>query len=183
MADSESERASDAGSAGGEGVDPCDLSALSEKELKKWQKNSDKWRLFLDFLLRHVAIVTFKYNCFEREQLTAFMRSLERAETLRAQAKPKKVGGGWGGGGAGGGAGGGGGGGRGLGGYGMGWVGWGGVGVEWDGMGWDGMGWDGMGWGGMGRVGWGGAGWGRVGWRWGGVGWGGWGGVGWGGAE
>lgn len=95
MADSDSDRdaGSDAGSdaEGDAGFDPAkDLSKLSDKERKKWDKNLQKWRMFLDFIFRHIAIATFRYNCFEHEELTPFMIALEKAEALREQSKLKK---------------------------------------------------------------------------------------------
>ena len=94
MADSDSDHdaGSDAGSDAEEaGFDPAkDLSKLSEKERKKWEKNLEKWRTFTDFIFRHIAIATFRYNCFEREELTSFMIALEKAEALREQSKLKK---------------------------------------------------------------------------------------------
>ena len=94
MADSDSDRGagSDVEDDDGEpAFDPtADLAKMSDKERKKWEKNLQKWRIFLDFLFRHVAIANFKYNCFEREDLPQFMIALERAEALRGQSKLKK---------------------------------------------------------------------------------------------
>ena len=83
---------SNAGTDDGEpGFDPAsDLANMTEKQRKKWEKNIQKWKIFIDFLVRHVAIVTFRFNCFEREELTQFMISLEKAEHLRSQTKLKK---------------------------------------------------------------------------------------------
>ena len=67
-----------------------DLSKMTEKQRIKWEKSIKKWRLFVDFLFRHIAIVTFKCNCFEHEELTAFLIALEKAESLRGQMKLKK---------------------------------------------------------------------------------------------
>lgn len=73
------------------GFDPAkDLENMTEKQRKKWEKSIKTWRLFMDFLFRHTAIVTFRYNCFENEDLTQFMIAMERAESLRAQSKLKK---------------------------------------------------------------------------------------------
>lgn len=94
--DSDQGAASDAGSCAGSDVggepvfDPSSLNNLSEKDRKKWEQNLSKWRVFLDFLVRHVAIATFKYNCFEKDDLQAFMQALERAEYIRKQTKLKK---------------------------------------------------------------------------------------------
>ena len=91
MADSDSDRGSDVGSDDDEpGFDPADMEKMSDKERKKWEKNLEKWRIFMDFLFRHIAIATFKYNCFEKEELMQFMIALEKAEALRSQAKLKK---------------------------------------------------------------------------------------------
>lgn len=68
------------------------LENMTEAERKTWDKNARSWRVYLDFLFRHVAIVTFKYNCFEREDLLGFQMALEKAEDLRGKttAKTKK---------------------------------------------------------------------------------------------
>lgn len=68
------------------------LANMSDAERKKWDKGSKTWRTFLDFLFRHVSIVTFKYNCFEREDLLPFMMALERAEDLRLKTTKLKKG-------------------------------------------------------------------------------------------
>ena len=87
---SDSEAGSDVGSESG-GFDPSsDLANMTDKQKKKWEKNIQKWKVFIDFLVRHVAIVTFRYNAFEREELTPFMIALEKAENLRSQTKLKK---------------------------------------------------------------------------------------------
>jgi hypothetical protein len=89
MGDSDSENDMEGGDE--VGFDPSkDLSELPEKERKKILKELQKWRIFADFLFRHIAIVTFRYNCFEHEELTPFMLALERAETLREGKKLKK---------------------------------------------------------------------------------------------
>ena len=91
MADSDDDR-SDVGSGDEDpSFDPVqNLDKMSDKERKKWEKNLQKWRIFMDFLFRHISIVTFKYNCFEREELTQLMISLEKGEGLRMKTKLKK---------------------------------------------------------------------------------------------
>ena len=94
MADSDSDR--EPGSDGEEednepGFDPAaDVANMTDKQRKKWDKNLQKWRIFLDFVFRHLAIATFRYNCFEHEDLTPFMIAVEKAETMRSQMKLKK---------------------------------------------------------------------------------------------
>ena len=91
MGDSESEAGSDAGDGSG-GFDPNqDLSKLTDKERRKIEKNLEKWRVFMDFLFRHIAVATFKYNTFENEELTPFMIALEKAEGIRETMKLKKT--------------------------------------------------------------------------------------------
>ena len=96
MSDSGSERGgsdaegSDMGEESNACFDPHNLDKMSEKDRKKWEKNLEKWRLFMDFLVRHIAIATFKYNCFEKDGLTDFMMALEKAEMVRATSKLKK---------------------------------------------------------------------------------------------
>ena len=91
MSDADSDAGGSDGSDEGQaGVDPTDLANMTDKQRKKWEKNIEKWKIFIDFLVRHTAVVTFRYNCFEREELTQFMISLEKAEHLRSQIKLKK---------------------------------------------------------------------------------------------
>lgn len=90
MADSDgSDAGSEYGDEGG-GFDPTDLEGMSDKDRKKWEKNLQKWRLFIDFLFRHIAVVTFKYNCFEKQELPQLLVALEEAEYIRSRAKLKK---------------------------------------------------------------------------------------------
>lgn len=63
---------------------------MNDKERKKWEKNLANWRIFLDFILRHVSIVTFKYNCFEHDELLEFFEACDRGEMLRKNTKLKK---------------------------------------------------------------------------------------------
>ena len=44
----------------------------------------------MDFLVRHIAITTFKYNCFELDDLPQFMIAMEKADGIRATTKLKK---------------------------------------------------------------------------------------------
>ncbi len=93
MADNESDNGSDAGSddEGSPGFDPTkDLDKLTDKERKKWDKRLDQWRIFIDFIFRQLAICTYKFNMFEREELPQFMIAMEKAEMLRGQKKLKK---------------------------------------------------------------------------------------------
>ncbi len=91
MSDSEDDQGSAAGSDDeSPGFDPSELDKMSDKDRKKWEKNLEKWRIFMDFLVRHIAIATFRYNCFEKDDLTRFMMALEKAEVLRLNSKLKK---------------------------------------------------------------------------------------------
>ena len=91
MADSDEERGSDVEDDGEPEFDPAsDLENMSEKQRKKWEKSLQKWKLFMNFLFRHVAIASYRYNMFESNDLTQFMISLEKAEALREQTKLKK---------------------------------------------------------------------------------------------
>ena len=90
MADSDSDAGSVTGSDGGEAFDPSKLESMSEKDQKKWAKNLEKWRIFMDFLVRHIAITTFRYNCFENEDLDQLLSALEKGEVVRSNSKLKK---------------------------------------------------------------------------------------------
>jgi len=68
-----------------------DVSNMTEAQRRKWDKSLKSWRLFVDFLVRHISIVTYKYNCFEREEITSFMMALEKAEGLRIHVKLKVI--------------------------------------------------------------------------------------------
>ena len=72
------------------GFDPSEIENMNEREKKKWEKNLQSWRMFMDFLVRHVAITTFKYNCFELDDLPQFMIAMEKADAIRATSKLKK---------------------------------------------------------------------------------------------
>ncbi len=75
---------------GGPGFDPSQLTKLTDKQRKKWDKNVRVWRAFMDFLVRHVAIATYKYNCFEAEDLAQFVIAMEKGEAIRSKTKLKK---------------------------------------------------------------------------------------------
>lgn len=93
MADSGSEHGSDGSDNEDDsaGFDPAkDMEKLSDKDKKKWEKRLQQWRIFMDFIFRHVTIVTYKFNKFEKEKLTQFMLALEKAESLREKQKMKK---------------------------------------------------------------------------------------------
>ena len=93
MADSdggESDGAASSQGSGGAGVDPTSIDKLSEKDKKKWNKNLLAWRMFIDFIFRHIAIVTFKYNNFERDNMQHFLIAVDKAEALRKTVKLKK---------------------------------------------------------------------------------------------
>ena len=66
------------------------LDQMNDKDRKKWEKNLASWRIFMDFILRHVSIVTFKYNCFEHDELLDFLEACDRGEMLRKSTKLKK---------------------------------------------------------------------------------------------
>lgn len=49
------------------GFDPkLEVENMSEKERKAWNKNLAKYRMFINFLFRHVTIVNYRFNCFEK---------------------------------------------------------------------------------------------------------------------
>ena len=74
------------------GFDPVtDMVKLSEKERKKWDKRLKQWRIFIDFIFRHVSIATYKFNKFEKEDMVPFMMALEKAEAIRQKMKLKKT--------------------------------------------------------------------------------------------
>ena len=87
--ESDGAASSQGGSVGG-GVDPTAVDKMSDKDKKKWNKNLTAWRMFIDFIFRHVAIVTFKYNNYERSNMTAFLAAVEKTEAVRATLKLKK---------------------------------------------------------------------------------------------
>ncbi|XP_078490996.1 uncharacterized protein LOC100180263 [Ciona intestinalis] len=53
-----------------------------EKAEKSLQKKKDKWKVFVDFLLRHIGIVTTKYAAWERDDFESFKAALEKAQIL-----------------------------------------------------------------------------------------------------
>ena len=67
----------------------ADVSRMTEAERRKWDKKLAAWRLFVDFLVRHIAVVTFKFNSFERDESVSFALALRRAEGLRMLGKLK----------------------------------------------------------------------------------------------
>jgi len=52
------------------------LSPAEQKKLEKAEKalkkKKDKWKVFVDFLLRHMSIVTAKYAAWEKEDFEHF---------------------------------------------------------------------------------------------------------------
>lgn len=56
--------------------DKTTLSPAEQKKLEKaeksLQKKKDKWKVFVDFLLRHMSIVTTKYVAWEKEEFEQF---------------------------------------------------------------------------------------------------------------
>ena len=95
MADSDSDRGGSDGSDTEDdpsGFDPTrDMAKLSDKERKKWDKRLKQWRIFMDFIFRHVSIATYKYNKFEKDDMVPFMMALEKAESIRERMKLKKT--------------------------------------------------------------------------------------------
>ena len=43
-----------------------------EKEEKALKKSKDKWKLYIDYLLRHQTIVTSKYMAWEKNEFESF---------------------------------------------------------------------------------------------------------------
>ena len=74
------------------GFDPLMISKMPDRERKKWEQTLKGWRSYMDFLVRHVAICTFKYNCFELKDSNHFMTALKKADTIKRKAKRKKGG-------------------------------------------------------------------------------------------
>ena len=94
MSDDDSDKDILAGDSDNENVQPdVPPEELTEKQKKALEKLKKKWRIFLDFLLRHISIVTFKYNTFEREEYPDFVEAMAKAESLRSKLKerPKKL--------------------------------------------------------------------------------------------
>lgn len=66
-----------------------DKSSLSPKELKKLekaeralQKKKNTWKVFVDFLLRHMSIVTTKFAAWEKDEFAMFKAALDKAQRL-----------------------------------------------------------------------------------------------------
>lgn len=64
-------------------------SSLSPKELKKLQKaerallkRKNTWKVFVDFLLRHITIVTTKFSAWEKDEFESFKVALDKAQKL-----------------------------------------------------------------------------------------------------
>lgn len=53
-----------------------------EKEEKALQKKKRTWKVFVDFLLRHISIVTSKFSTWEKEEFEAFKAALDKAQRL-----------------------------------------------------------------------------------------------------
>ncbi|CAK8690693.1 unnamed protein product [Clavelina lepadiformis] len=62
------------------------LSPAEQRKLEKversHQKKKEKWKVFVDFLLRHMSIVTTKYVAWEKEEFEQFKDALEKAQRL-----------------------------------------------------------------------------------------------------
>lgn len=62
------------------------VSAAEQKKLEKAEKalkkKRDKWKVFVDFLLRHISIVTTKYVAWEKNDFELFKEALEKAQRL-----------------------------------------------------------------------------------------------------
>jgi len=65
------------------------LSKVSPAEKKKrakaerlLQKNKDAWKMYLDFLLRHIGVITTKYVSWERNEFEMFKEAIEKAQRL-----------------------------------------------------------------------------------------------------
>jgi len=53
-----------------------------EKEEKALKKSKDKWKLYIDYLLRHQTIVTSKYMAWEKNEFELFKEALEKSQRL-----------------------------------------------------------------------------------------------------
>jgi len=53
-----------------------------EKEEKALKKSKDKWKLYIDYLLRHQSIVTSKYMAWEKNEFELFKEALEKSQRL-----------------------------------------------------------------------------------------------------
>lgn len=53
-----------------------------EKAEKKLKKEKAKWKMYIDFLLRHIAITTSKYVHWEKNEFETFKGALEKAQRL-----------------------------------------------------------------------------------------------------
>lgn len=62
-------------------LSPKELRKL-EKEEKAMLKKKRTWKVFVDFLLRHVTIVTSKFAAWERDEFEAFKAALDKAQKL-----------------------------------------------------------------------------------------------------
>lgn len=62
------------------------VSAAEQKKIEKAEKalkkKRDKWKVFVDFLLRHISIVTTKYVAWEKNDFELFKEALEKAQRL-----------------------------------------------------------------------------------------------------
>ena len=52
-------------------LSPADQKKL-DKEAKALAKKKEKWKVFVDFLLRHLSIVTTKYASWEKDEFEHF---------------------------------------------------------------------------------------------------------------
>jgi len=53
-----------------------------EKEEKALKKSKDKWKLYIDYLLRHQSIITSKYMAWEKNEFELFKEALEKSQRL-----------------------------------------------------------------------------------------------------
>jgi len=53
-----------------------------EKEEKALKKSKDKWKLYVDYILRHQTIITSKYMAWEKNEFELFKEALEKSQRL-----------------------------------------------------------------------------------------------------
>lgn len=67
-----------------------DPEKMTPKERQRMAKTVRQWRVAVDFLFRHLAVITFRFNVFFVRQLTDFAKAMDAGDELRAQQKRKK---------------------------------------------------------------------------------------------
>lgn len=67
-----------------------DPEKMTPKERQRMAKITRQWRVAMDFLFRHLAVITFRFNVFFVRQLTDFANAMDAGDEFRAQMKRKK---------------------------------------------------------------------------------------------